>query len=188
MAVQIGRRLFTIDEFEKMISDGILKEDERVELIRGEIIDMGPIKHPHAACVAILEFLLGEKLGRRAYVWGQNPIWFDDRNRPQPDVALLKWRGDFYQRKRPGAEDVLLIIEVADTSLRHDRRDKSTLYAEAGIPEYWIANIKERVVEVFSEPVNGTYQKTWTAKAGDTISLPGDLQAEIDVSEIFDIE
>lgn len=188
MAVQIARRLFTVSEFEKMISDGILKEDERVELIRGEIVEMSPINHPHAALVSKLEFLFHDALGKQAYVWSQNPIWIDRRNRPQPDVVLLKWRGDFYQRKRPTAVDVLLVVEVADSSLSYDRGDKSALYAEVGIPEYWIVNVRENVIEVFSEPANGRYRKTSKAKGNDKLILPAGLEASIAVDEVFDTE
>jgi Uma2 family endonuclease len=187
MAVQIARRLFTVSEFEKMIRDGILKDDERIELIKGEIVEMRPINHPHAALVSKLDFLFREALGKRAYVWSQNPIWLDRRNRPQPDGVLLKWRNDFYHRKRPTAADVLLVVEVADSSLGYDRKDKSALYAEAGIPEYWIVNVKDEVIEVYSGPANGRYGKSHTASGKEILPLPG-LQASIQVNEVFDSE
>jgi Uma2 family endonuclease len=168
-----------------MIRDGILKEDERIELIRGEIVEMSPINNSHAACVSNLALLLTEALQRKAHVWVQNPIWLDRRNRPQPDIALLRWRDDRYRRNRPTAADVILVVEVSDSSLVYDRHTKADLYAEFGIADYWIANVKENVIEVYSKPVNGKYQTAQSAQVGDVLSLPGGLEGTIDLSELF---
>src|SRR5437868_88378 len=118
MAIQTipGRKSaykFTVARFEQMISEGIFARDDHVELIDGEIVAMRPISHPHAVVVSKLGFLLGVMLGRSAYVWAQQPLWLDERSRPQHDVALLKWRDDFYTAKRPTSDDTLLVIEVA---------------------------------------------------------------------------
>jgi Uma2 family endonuclease len=188
MAIQIERRLFTVAEYEQMIRDGILKEGERIELIEGEIAKMSPINHLHAACVASLEFLFRESLGRRAYVWSQNPIWIDNRNRPQPDVTLLKWRDDLYRRKRPAPEDVLLVVEVSDSSLKLDREGKMLLYARAGIAEYWIANLQERIIEIHQQPTANGYQSIRKAPAGETIALPQGLGGALAVSDIYESE
>src|SRR4051812_4470152 len=115
---------FTVAQFEQMISLGIFAEADHIELIDGEILSMTPINHPHAVVLSKLGYILGEMLGSTAYVWAQQPLWLDERSRPQPDIALLRWRDDFYTAKRPTAEDVLLVIEIADTSLSADRGAK----------------------------------------------------------------
>jgi Uma2 family endonuclease len=179
------RKRYTVEEFEWLISEGILEEDERSELIRGEIIEMHLVDHPHASCVSQLELLLHEALGRRAYVWSQNPVRLDDYSRPQPDVILLKWQEDRYREKRPTPDDALLVIEVASESLSYDLILKTVLYAEAGIREYWIINIKNHAFHIYSEPTNGMYRTMWTGGLGGVVSLPGDLNAEIDFSELL---
>jgi Uma2 family endonuclease len=188
MAIQIERRLFTVAEYEQMIRDGILKEGERIELIEGEIAKMSPINHLHAACVASLEFLFRESVGRRAYVWSQNPIWIDNRNRLQPDVALLRWRDDLYRRKRPAPEDVLLVVEVSDSSLKLDREGKMLLYARAGISEYWIANLQEHIIEIYQQPTTNGYLSVRKAQAGETVALPQVLGGALNVDDILEAE
>src|SRR5262245_60244973 len=133
MALPMPHKLFTIDEYEQMIEAGILHEDDRVELLRGEIVEMAPIGLKHSGCVARLEQLLHEQIGRKAIVWAQNPILLPDDSMPEPDVVLLKWRDDFYTESRPTPEDVLLLVGVTDTSLFSDRIAKLPIYAEAGI-------------------------------------------------------
>jgi Uma2 family endonuclease len=190
MAVQVEQiqetsYKFIVAQFEQMIAEGIFAEDDRVELIDGEIITMSPINHPHAAVVSILEFILHEKLGRRAYVWAQQPLWLDDRLRPQPDVAFLRWRDDFYAQKRSTSKDVLLIIEVADSSLSFDCGRKRAKYARAGIGEYWIVNLRNRVIEVYSNPAGGKYEGERIAASGDVLTLPGGLEGVVGVDEVF---
>src|SRR5688572_25037320 len=123
MAVDIERIQFTVDKYEKMIEAGILGEDDRVELIRGEVVKMAPIGLRHAACVARLSKLFERKVGHLAIVWPQNPIRIGGHSMPEPDVALLKPSADFYSEVRPTPEDVLLLVEIADSSVA---RDKST--------------------------------------------------------------
>jgi Uma2 family endonuclease len=176
---------FTVAQFEQMISQGIFTEADHIELIDGEILTMSPINHPHAIVVSKLSYILGEMLGRTAYVWAQQPLWLDDRSRPQPDIALLKWRDDFYIAKRPTSEDVLLVIEIADTSLSTDRGAKRAKYAKAGIPEYWIVNLRNKVVEVYSDPARGKYGAERIAARGETLELPGGFQGAVAVSEIL---
>jgi Uma2 family endonuclease len=176
---------FTVSQFEQMISEGIFTPAERVELLEGEILKMSPINHPHAAVVSNLEFIFRERLGRSAYIWAQQPLLLDDRSRLQPDVVLLKWRDDRYVPKPPTAEDVLLLIEVSDTSLTDDRGRKKAKYARSGIPEYWIVNLRDKVIEVFSAPVDGKYATESIADMSDTLSLPAGLDVDVAVDEIF---
>ncbi len=134
MTARLLKRLFTIEEYHKMAQAGILTEDDRAELIEGEIVEMAPIGSRHAACVARLTALLS-RVQDRAILWVQNPIRLGEHSEPQPDVALLSLRPDFYAQAHPGPQDVLLLVEVAETSPGDDREVKLFLYARAAISE-----------------------------------------------------
>jgi len=189
MATQITRverHLFTLEEYLRMIDAGVFDEDARLELIRGEIVEMPPIGDDHAFSVTALDRLFQRLVNDHAVVWSQNPIRIHLSNsRPQPDLALLKPRGDLSPKSPPTAQDVLLVIEVADTSIKRDRGMKLKLYAEAGIPEYWIINLKDAVVEVYWEPNNGEYKQSRNAARGETLTLPGGLEGTIKVDEVL---
>ena len=186
MALEVTRKMFSIDEYEQMIEAGILKEDDRVELIRGEILEMAPIGTDHAVCVTRLEHILHRKVNVDAVVWSQNPIRLLDASEPQPDLVLIKWRSDFYAGRLPTPEDIILLIEVSDTTLAYDRRVKLPLYAEAEIPEVWIVNLPGSAVEVYSEPAGSTYRNVRRAKRGELLTLPGGLAGEIAVGEVLE--
>lgn len=143
---------FTVDEYEQMIVLGILTENERVELIRGEVVEKMVIGPLHSASVNRLTRLLTTRLLAWAIVSVQNPIVLDD-SEPEPDLALLAPRDDFYAQSKPKSSDVLLLIEVADSSLAYDREIKLPLYAQAGIQEFWIVNLAESKVEVYRIPL-----------------------------------
>jgi Uma2 family endonuclease len=153
-----------------MAETGILSEDDRVELIEGEIIKMSPIGSYHAGCVNRLNALLTRRVGPAAIVSVHNPVRLDDYSELEPDIALLKRHADFYARSLLTADDVLLIIEVADTSVDYDRDVKLPLYARAGIPEVWLANLPDDRVEAYSQPVNGVYQAVRHARRGESLS------------------
>ncbi len=159
MAVElITRRRFTVDEYHRMVEAGILQADDRVELIRGEIVHMSPIGPPHAGCVAALIALFVRRLGERAVVWPQNPVAIFPDSEPQPDVVLLRYRPDYYRNAHPEPGAVLLLVEVADSSLPYDRRVKLPLYADSGIPEVWIVDVEGSAIEVFRGPEAGGYR------------------------------
>jgi Uma2 family endonuclease len=185
MTIQLDRHLFTLEEYERMVEAGGFDENARVELIRGEIVNMAPIGVRHAACVTRLTTLLVRQVGDTAVVWSQNPFGIPGHSRPQPDVALLRWRDDYYDARSPMAEDMLLVIEVADTSLTYDRGVKGSLYAEVGIPEYWIVNLQDQVIEVYTKPTEGAYKRSKQAKRGKALPLPGGLEGAIQVSDIL---
>lgn len=157
MARELAKRWITADEYERMGEAGIFPQDARLELIGGEIFDMSPIGSAHAACVKFLSGLLNRLFGGTLIVSVQDPIRLDDFSEPQPDVALLRWREDFYRGAHPTPENVLLVVEVADTTVETDRRIKLPLYARAGIAEAWLVNIHEARVEVYSNPSGDTY-------------------------------
>lgn len=170
MSVQIARRHFNVSEFYRMAEAGIFLEDDRVELVRGEIVEMSPIGSRHAACVGRLTELFSRQSRQKFIVWVQNPIRLDESSEPEPDVVLLNRRSDFYAGGHPAPEDVLLVVEVADTSAEYDRTVKTPLYAQAGIPEVWLVDLTEDAVEVYAEPVNGAYQAFRQAKRGDSLT------------------
>ena len=152
------RRLFDVDEYYAMAEAGILTESDRVELLDGEIVTMAPIGSLHASCASLLTHLLVTYVGERAVVRVQNPVRLSSRTEPQPDVTLVKW-GD-YSQGHPKPEDVLLLIEVSDTTVESDRGVKLPLYARSGVREVWIVDLPARSVETYSEPEGDSYAKT----------------------------
>ncbi len=176
MSVQVERHHFTVDEYYRMGDAGIFTEDDRVELIDGEIIRISPIGSRHAACVRRLDALLNRLFSRVAQVSAQNPIRISDFSEPQPDIALLSPRADFYAQGHPTPANVLLVIEVADTSVEYDREIKGPLYARAGIAEMWLVNLREDLVELYTNPAGGSYQSVRRAGRSESFtsqSLPG---------------
>ena len=170
--VQLPLRRFTVAEYYAMAEAGILGPEERVELIDGLVISMPPIGNPHNASVDKSNRNLVISVGTRGIVRTQGSIALNDRSMPQPDLVLLREREDFYASQRAGPEDILLLIEVSDSSTDYDRNVKLPRYAEAGIPEVWIVVIPEGIVEAHTEPAGGRYTQMRTFRSGDTVS-PG---------------
>jgi Uma2 family endonuclease len=169
MSAQLEPRRFNVTEYYQMAAAGILKPDDRVELIAGEIIKMSPIGSPHAACVSRLTRLFHNTIANEAIVSTQKPVRLDEFSEPVPDIALLKPRKDYYAARHPLPADVLLVIEVADTSLLKDRNIKVPLYASAGIPEIWLVNIPKEIIEVYCDLQKGKYRKCQKYKRGETV-------------------
>ncbi len=169
--VAVLRRLFTVDDYYAMVEAGILGEDDRVELIEGEIITMAPPGLPHSSGVDRLTMLFAPPLAGRAIVRVQNPVRLSDRSEPQPDVALLRFRQDYYAGRVPDArlDDVLLVVEVAHSSLRYDRNVKLPLYARSGVPEVWIVDVEARALDVYREPSADGYHLHDRRSTGDTV-------------------
>jgi Uma2 family endonuclease len=170
MSLQIAKRHFTADEYGRMADAGILSEDDRVELIEGEIVEMSPIGRRHAACVNRLNRFLTTEIGQLAIVSVQNPVRLDEYSEPEPDVALLRPRADFYEGAHPTPESILLVVEVADTSVDYDRDVKVPLYARAGVAEVWLVDLLQDAVEIYSHPAGGQYQASRTASRGDSLT------------------
>ena len=152
-----------------MTEAGILSESDRVELIDGEVIEMSPIGSRHAACVDRLNQILCLLLGKHLIVRVQNPIRLDEYSEPQPDLCLLQPRADFYAQAHPTPADVLLVVEVADSSAGFDREVKLPLYAQASVPEVWLINLPADSVEIYAQPSGGKYQKSRELKRGEII-------------------
>ena len=174
-------RLFTVDEYYRMAELGILGRGERVELIEGEIIQMEAIGSRHAGCVNRLTKLLVVGVGDRGVVTVQNPARLSDLSEPQPDLTVSRPRPDDYMDSHPGPADVMLVIEVADSSVGFDRGRKAPLYALAGIPEYWLVDVGGGYVEVYRQPTDGGYRDVRTLRKEDVltpISFP-DVQVPV---------
>jgi Uma2 family endonuclease len=158
MAVEIARRLFTVHEYHKMVDAGILCERDRTELIRGEILEMSPIGPPHNAGVLRAMNTLFRIVGDHAIVGAGGSIRLDEYDEPQPDIYLLRPKNDFYASGHAGPKDTLLIIEMADSSLEYDQSVKKQLYAETGIEEYWVADIRNDRLVAYSNRTDQGYQ------------------------------
>ncbi|CAA9582307.1 MAG: COG1355, Predicted dioxygenase [uncultured Thermomicrobiales bacterium] len=173
-AARVERRRFTVEEYHRMAEAGILGEDDRVELIDGEIVQMSPIGGPHMRCVNRFNNLLVPQVGPGLSVSVQNPVRLSNRNEPQPDLAVL--RDAAGADAVPLAAEALLVVEVADTSLRYDREVKLPRYAAAGIPEAWLADLPGERLERHSDPRDGAYTRVVVARRGETLVstvLPG---------------
>ena len=170
MAERLLKGPFSVDDYHRMADLGILDEDDRVELLDGQVVEMTPLGPEHAACVDALTRILSRRVGDAAVVRVQNPLILGTRWEPQPDVALLKPRADGYRASHPGAGDVLLVIEVADSSAGSDRDVKLPLYARAGIPETWLVDLANEVIEVQRQPGPDGYREVHTLRRGDTLS------------------
>ena len=185
MAQQLLKRLFTVREYHLMVDAGILKEDDRIELIKGEIVQMSPIGRFHAACVKRLNELFVSRLGHLVNVGVQAPIELDDNSEPQPDLVLLRRRADFYQSGHPQPQDILLIIEVADTTVESDREIKIPLYASSGIVEVWLVNIPAECIEVYRQPSGDSYQNVQVFGRGESIFVAAFPDVSFNVDEIL---
>ena len=181
------KRLFTRQEYHAMAEAGIFAPNERVELLQGEIIAMSPIGNRHAACVLWTTEALYEsgRLSGRARVQTQNPIGVETDSEPQPDLMLLARRDDGYAFAHPRPQDVLLLIEIADSSLQYDREVKLPYYASLEIPETWIVNLQDDRVEAHAEPSPGGYRATRIYERGDSISPAAFPDVEIAVNDII---
>ena len=171
MTVQLLTRKFTTEQYHLMHEAGVFAEDDRLELINGEITEMSPIGRKHAAYVARSTKVFELKLGDRTIIWSQNPIRLVDNSEPQPDLAILKLRSDFYEDSLPIPTDILLIIEVADSTLTYDRETKIPLYASAGIPEMWLFDLNRKIIEGYSQPSALGYKQMQRYEQNDEFSM-----------------
>lgn len=185
MAVEVLRRTFTVDEYHQMAQAGILSEDDRVELLEGEIVEMTPIGPRHAALVDRLTRLFSSHAGERAIVRVQSPIYLGEHSEPQPDLALLRPRPDFYAEAHPRPEDVLLVVEVAETSADVDRERKVPLYGQAGVPETWLLDLTGECVEVYTRPTSHGYGEVRRFWRGDHLSPRAFPDLELAVDDVL---
>ena len=181
----VPRRRFTVDEFARMGEAGIFTEDDRVELIGGEILEMTPIGPPHAWIVNRLAELIMTRLGSGAYVSIQNPVRLGRDTEPQPDLVVAR-RSGAYARRHPEPGDVLLVVEAADSSLRYDRLEKIPRYGGAGVPETWLVDIAAGTVTAYTDPGPGGYAAERVLRRGDVLAATGVPALRVPVAGIFD--
>ena len=180
-------RRFTNAEYHAMDDAGVFAPDERVQLVAGEIVVMSPMGSRHAAAVnwTTGAFYASERLAGRAIVWVQCPLVIPDFSEPEPDLALLHLRDDRYALAHPRPEDILLLIEVADSTLAYDRRVKLPIYAAAGIPESWLMNLRDDVIEAHTDPAPDGYRTARSYRPGDFIAPVAFPELSVAVSEII---
>ena len=177
----------SVDDFHRMGEAGIFAPDARVELLDGEIIDMTPIGTPHTSRTKFLNQRLSAAVGSRLIVSVQDPIRIDEGTELYPDIALLRSRQNFYARHAPEPADVLLVAEVAETSLRYDRELKLPIYARAGIPEVWIVDLNDRVLRVFQQPEGGAYRTSQEIAEPGQRRLLAVADVAVDLTGLFDL-
>ena len=173
------------EEYLRMGEAGVFAPEARLELIEGEIVEMAPIGSPHAAAVTRLNELFVQRTAGRALVSPQNPVIVSDRSVPQPDLALLEPRADYYRQSHPKASDVYLVVEVADTTLAFDLGTKVPLYARCGITEAWVVDVNERMIHVFRDPGFAGYGTSFISRPGQSVTCIAVPEASLEVGELF---
>ena len=164
-------RPITVDEFQRMAASGIIKPDERVELVDGAILSIPRMNAPHASIVARVTHVLMVRLGEFALVWTQLPLVVSEWSQPQPDVALLRLRDDYYSKRLPEPDDHFAVVEVSDTMLPYDRGAKLRMYAKAGIADYWIVDVNGGKIEICRDPHELGFGSRVFATKGDSVAF-----------------
>ena len=167
--ISTRRRRFSVEEYYRMIEVGIFAENERLELIEGDIVEMGPPSLRHSLCVAMLMERLTRAIDERAHIWPANPVRFSRDTEPQPDIVFIRGPLTRYT-EHPGPADVMFLVEVSDDSYHFDRDVKLDLYARAGVPEVWIVDLRRDVIELFREPSAAGYAATHRVERGGTLA------------------
>jgi Uma2 family endonuclease len=185
MATDPQKRQITVSEYYAMAESGILAPDERVELIEGEIYRMAPIGNRHAGCVKRLNGILTPLLAGRATIGIQDPVRLSDLSEPEPDVSVLRYRSDGYGGGHPGSADVFFLVEAADTSLDFDQRVKLPLYARSGIPEVWIVDLPQGLIEIHRSPQAGRLREIRQARRGERLSPAAFPDLDLDTAQIL---
>ena len=184
MPVTAPTRPFTVQEYHKLGEVGILHEDDRIELLNGELVIMAPIGIRQIKAIRRLNRVLSRNYADHCIVDVKNPVWIDGHSEPQPDILLLRPEADEREHS-PQPEDVLLLVEVAESSLHYDRNDKLAAYARNGIAEYWIVNLVRNEVIIHRDPAGAEYRSVTTARAGDRVAPLAFPETPIEVSEIL---
>jgi len=184
------RRKFTIAEYHQLVDLGFFTENDRIELIRGEIFEMAPKRTPHSVCNSTLFGELYRLLYDRANVRGQEPITLPSNSEPEPDVVIANKKADNYLAAHPTVENIILVIEISDSTLKYDQETKLPLYAEAGINNYWIINLVHNRLEVYSNPFadnqsNYGYKNKNIVLPDETINIPSFTDVNFNLAAIF---
>lgn len=177
-------RLWTVEEYHRLIEAGILTIDDKVELLDGHIVEMSPQYPPHAATTQRCDRYFQNLLQERAYIRIQLPITLST-SEPEPDIAIVKINPSFYGECHPVAEDIFLLIEIADSTIRKDRKIKASIYARDNILEYWILDISKRQVYIFRNPSTNGYESETIIDATASLSPVAFPDIEVFFSELF---
>jgi Uma2 family endonuclease len=183
MALQLKKRLITVGEYHKMAEAGILQESG-IELINGEIVEKDQITSQHAAMSSKLNQILHQQLHDKAIMRIQDPIIANDFSEPEPDVAILKYRADFYEHEHPYGRDVLLVIEIGDTSVAYDRKFKLPLYAESGVAECWLINLAKQEIYTYWQPTGNAYKFSEFVQKGEVVKAQY-FELALDTNQLF---
>lgn len=189
MTIALPKR-FTLDEYNRLAELNFFNEDDRVELVRGEIIQMIAKGTPHSVCGTRLNREITKLIGDRATARTQEPLQLPPNSAPEPDYAIVQNREDDYLASHPNSEDVMVVIEISDSSLSYDQEIKLKLYAESGIQNYWIFNLRESILEVYSDPYQTTqgvfgYRVKRILLPNDRVALLGFQDAVLDLAKVF---
>lgn len=179
------RKTFTVSEYHKMIDAGVFIGDSDYELIEGEIVKKMTVGDYHISCVNRLNMLLTARLAGKAIVSIQNPVVIGEISEPEPDVTIFKFQEDFYASGKATAEDVLLLIEVSDSTVKYDRDIKILLYAEAEVSEVWLINLPRQIVEVYTQPEKGKYKSVGKFTKTQTVSPKFAPEIKLKVTDII---
>ena len=178
-------RLIRVKQYDEMIEHGILTTEDKVELLNGVIIEKMPKGIKHAAINDLVAEMFRETLGDRVIIRNQNPVVLDDYSEPEPDIVLAKPPREIYLERHPTPEDILLIIEISDSTLGRDRITKSLAYAKAEIQQYLVLNLQNKTIEEYREPSEDGYQFKRTLRKGDALNLVAFPEVEIKIDDLF---
>jgi Uma2 family endonuclease len=181
----LPRHRITVEEYYRMAEVGLLAPDARVELIEGEIIDMSPIVSRHGGTVLQLNRLVSRAAGDRALMRIRSPLRLSPASEPEPDIAVVKPRFDFYKSRHPGPDDTLLVVEVSDSTLRYDRQVKAPLDARHGIPEVWIVDLENEEVHFLRSPMDTGYAEVVSTRAPGVTALAALTGVNVDLSDVL---
>ncbi|BAY14264.1 hypothetical protein NIES2109_43830 [Nostoc sp. HK-01] len=189
MSISTAKR-FTTSEYHRLTELGFFAENDHVELIRGEIIEMAAKGTPHSVCNTRLNRELFTLIVGKATLRGQEPIIISDISEPEPDLVIVQNRSDDYLREHPSPSDVILLIEISDSSLKYDQETKLSIYAEAGIPDYWIFNLVDNFLECYSAPYQSSqgqfgYRRKLIFLPNELVNLPYFNDLVLDLSKVF---
>lgn len=184
MHTTTGKKLLTSAEYIQLIEQGVLTESDRVELIEGEVVEKMTVGTRHVGRVSRLIHLFTGRFGDRVTVSAQSPILLTDVSMPEPDLVILNVRDDFYETRYATPDDILLMVEVADSSLAFDRLRKARIYAAAAVNEYWLINLRDDVLEVYRQPTPQGYASVTTLRRGDRVALAAFPEIELAVEDL----
>ncbi len=186
----VTAKRFTITEYHRLVKLGFFGEDDRVELIKGEILLMVAKGKSHSVCNTRLYRELFKLVGDKVTLRGQEPITILDDSEPEPDLVIVQNRDDDYLGNHPASSDILLLVEISDSSLKYDQEIKSPLYAEAGIANYWIFNLINHYLECYDQPYQGLegifgYRRKLIFMSNEVVSLPFFSDLSLNLSQVF---